>query len=38
LALEHYSLTTVLFPAAVGLACLLLIAVLAFRRVMPGQK
>jgi hypothetical protein len=38
LALEHYSLTTVLFPAAVGLACLMLIAVLAYRRAMQGQK
>jgi hypothetical protein len=32
LALEHYSLTTVLFPAAVNLACLLLIAVIYGRR------
>ena len=31
-ALEYYSLTTVLFPAAVGLACLLLVLLLAFRR------
>ena len=32
LALEHYSLTTVLFPAAVGLACLLLSLMLVYRR------
>lgn len=32
LALEYYSLTTALFPAAVGLACLLLSAMLVIRR------
>ncbi len=32
MALEHYSLTTVLFPAAIAAACLLLILVIAFRR------
>ncbi len=32
LALEYYSLTTVLFPATVGLACLLLVFLLAYRR------
>lgn len=32
LALERYSLTTVLFPAAVGLACLLLVFMLIYRR------
>jgi hypothetical protein len=32
LALEHYSLTTVLFPAAVGIACLALAAMVAYRR------
>lgn len=32
LALEHYSLTTVLFPAAVGLACFIVILLLAYRR------
>ena len=32
LALEAYSLTTVLFPAAVGVACLLLVAVIVWRR------
>lgn len=31
-ALEHYSLTTVLFPAAVALACALFIAMVAQRR------
>lgn len=32
LALENYSLTTILFPAAVGLACLLVAFLLAYRR------
>jgi hypothetical protein len=32
LALEHYSLTTVLFPAAVGIACVLFVAMVAYRR------
>jgi hypothetical protein len=32
LALEHFSVTTVLFPLAVGLACLLLIFVVGYRR------
>ena len=32
MALEHYSLTTVLFPAATGAACLLLIGVVVYRR------
>ena len=32
MALEHYSVTTVLFPAATGLACLLLILMLMYRR------
>lgn len=32
LALEHYSIATVLFPAAVGLACLLLMIMVAYRR------
>ena len=38
LALEHYSLTTVLFPAAVGAACALFVAMVAYRRkqVAPG--
>nr|WP_225908152.1 hypothetical protein [Hyphomonas sediminis] len=32
-ALEHYSWTTVLFPAAVGVACLLFVAMILVRRV-----
>lgn len=32
LALEHYSITTVLFPAVTGATCLLVIAVIAYRR------
>lgn len=32
LALEHYSLTTVLFPAAVGVACLIFVAMVLVRR------
>ena len=32
LALESYSLTTVLFPAAVGIACLVFVAMVAYRR------
>jgi len=32
LALEHYSLTTALFPAAVGLACMVLAVLIAYRR------
>jgi hypothetical protein len=32
LALEHYSVTTVLFPAAVGVGCVLLIFLVAWRR------
>ncbi len=32
LALEHYSLTTVLFPAAVGVACVAFVAVVWYRR------
>jgi hypothetical protein len=31
-ALEHYSLTTVLFPAAVGIACVLFVAMIGYRR------
>jgi hypothetical protein len=31
-ALERYSLTTVLFPAAVGLACVVFVAMVAYRR------
>lgn len=36
LALEHYSTTTVLFPAAVGLGCALLAAMLLWRRRIPA--
>ena len=32
LALEYYSVTTVLFPAVIAAACLLLIATMAYRR------
>jgi len=32
IALENYSLTTVLFPAAISVACLALILMIAFRR------
>ena len=32
LALEHYSITTVLFPAAVGVACLIFVAMVFYRR------
>ncbi|MFY9180136.1 MAG: hypothetical protein WAO12_10220 [Venatoribacter sp.] len=32
LALEHYSLTTVLFPAAVGVACLIFVTMVSYRR------
>jgi hypothetical protein len=31
-ALDQYSLTTVLFPAAVGVACLVFVAMVAYRR------
>jgi len=32
MALEHYSLTTVLFPVAIAFACVLLIAMVVYRR------
>lgn len=32
MALEHYSLTTVLFPAATGMACVVLVGVVGYRR------
>ena len=32
MALENYSVTTVLFPAAIAVACILLIAMVAYRR------
>jgi hypothetical protein len=37
-ALEHYSTTTVLFPAAVGVACALLVAMVAYRRKQLGRE
>ena len=37
-ALEHYSLTTVLFPAAVGIACVALVAMVAYRRKLLEQQ
>ena len=37
-ALQHYSLTTVLFPAAVGIACLLFVAMVAYRRSSLGSE
>lgn len=36
-ALEHYSVTTVLFPAAVALACFLLILLIAYRRTLSSS-
>jgi hypothetical protein len=39
LSLEHYSLTTVLFPAAVGLACLVFVCMVGYRRHMSrGER
>ena len=39
IALEHYSVTTVLFPAAVALACLMLIVLILYRRrLMPSEN
>ena len=32
IALEHYSITTVLFPTAIALACLVLVLIVAYRR------
>jgi len=37
-ALEHYSLTTVLFPAAVGIACLAFVSMVAFRRAQGRER
>lgn len=36
LALEHHSLTTVLFPAAVGVACLVFVGMVFYRRRILG--
>lgn len=38
IALEHYSITTVLFPAATGLACILLIMLIFYRRLVLDQS
>jgi hypothetical protein len=38
LALEHYSLTTLLFPAAVGIACVALAAMVAYRRKLLAEQ
>ena len=37
-ALEQYSVTTVLFPAAVGVACLVFVAMVACRRYLLTQR
>jgi hypothetical protein len=37
-AIEHYSATTVVFPAAVGAACLALAAFIALRRLWPAAS
>ena len=37
LALEHYSLTTVLFPAAVGVGCVVLVAMILWRRAQTSR-
>lgn len=37
LALERHTLTTVLFPAAVGVACLLFVALVALRRALVNR-
>jgi hypothetical protein len=37
MALEHYSLTTVLFPAAIAAACMLLIAMIVYRRALLAE-
>jgi hypothetical protein len=37
-ALEHYSVTTVLFPAAVGVACVAFVAMVAYRRWQLAQQ
>jgi hypothetical protein len=38
LALERYSMTTVLFPAAVGVACLMLVAMVTYRRKLIAKQ
>ena len=37
LALERYSLTTVLFPAAVGVGCVVLVAMILWRRAQTSR-
>lgn len=37
-ALEQYSLTTVLFPAAVGIACAIFVAMVAYRRARSANE
>ena len=37
LALQHYSLTTILFPAAIALACIVFILMVARRRRLPAE-
>ncbi len=37
LALQHYSVTTVLFPAAIALACIVFIFMVARRRRLPAE-
>jgi hypothetical protein len=38
LALEHYSATTVLFPAAVGLACAVFVVMVGYRRKLLAHR
>jgi hypothetical protein len=37
-ALEHYSMTTVLFPAAIGVACIAFVAMVAYRRKLLARR
>jgi len=36
LALEHYSIATVLFPASISISCILLITMMLYRRRVVG--
>jgi hypothetical protein len=38
MALEHYSLTTLLFPIATALACILLVQLVVIRRTILNNK
>lgn len=38
MALEHYSITTTLFPAAIAVACLMLVMIIIFRRYLLSKK